>query len=133
MKPVSHDPCVCSEGCCRSLRICRLEPRHGFFIAILLAFPWLLDTLGFSTFLTMRLPLRHQQENLSQVAPTVLECQVVHQEAFLLQQVGFELATLAPKDWIDVCRQRCAQRTRPGPSSADTISHCSSSISLCPV
>ena len=39
---------------------------------------------------------RRQQENSHKL---LLERQVVHQ-AFLLQQVGFELATLAPSDWM---------------------------------
>ena len=57
---------------------------------------------------------------LSQVAPTILERRFVQQEALLLQQVGFELATLAPLDWTDA-----SLRTGPGQRSAarDTISH----------
>ena len=33
---------------------------------------------------------------IPQVAAAILKCQFVNQEAFLLQQVGFDLALLAP-------------------------------------
>ena len=49
--------------------------------------------------------------------------QVVCEEAFFfLQQVGYELATLAPSVWVEVCRRRCALQGRLGPHSAVTDS-----------
>ena len=47
--------------------------------------------------------LRRTVERCTSAIPARLESQVVHQEAFLLQQVGFELATLAPSEWIEIC------------------------------
>ena len=51
-------------------------------------------------------------------AQALREGQVVHQEAFLQQQVGFELATLVPSEWMEVCRLRCPLR------AAARVTHC---------
>ena len=45
-----------------------------------------------------------------------------YQAAFLLQQIGFELASLAPTEWVEVCRLRCAVQGGLGPRSAVTDS-----------
>ena len=42
----------------------------------------------------------------------VLAFLVVHQEAFLLQQIGFQLAILVPSERMEICRLRFATRTR---------------------
>ena len=55
----------------------------------------------------------------------MFESEVIHQEGFLLQQVGFELAALAPSKWLEICRLRSALQAGNGPRSAVTgvVSH----------
>ena len=57
--------------------------------------------------------------------PAIRESQVVLQEALLLQQVGYELAVLAPAEWAEICRLRCALQGGQGPRDAvtDSTSH----------
>ena len=38
--------------------------------------------------------------------PAMTEGQVVHQEVFLSQQIGYELAILVPPEWVEVCSVR---------------------------
>ena len=47
----------------------------------------------------------------------ILEDQVVHQEALFLQHVSFELASLAPSEWVEACRLRYALQGGIGPRS----------------
>ena len=51
--------------------------------------------------------------------------QVIHQEAFLLQRLGFEVAALAPSEWIGINRLRCALRRgqRQQDAATDAMSH----------
>ena len=56
-----------------------------------------------------------------QVVTAIQECQVIHQEAFLLQ-AGYELAILAPSESVEICRVRCSLqgstgRTDPWPTA----------------
>ena len=62
----------------------------------------------------------------------VQEGQVVHEEAILLQRLGFELAIWAPSEWIEICRLRCTMRRGHGPRDAvtDTISHQATRLTL---
>ena len=49
-------------------------------------------------------------KKLTSGAPAMLDCHVVHQEAFLLQQNGHELATLAQSWWrCVVCGAPCGE------------------------
>ena len=61
----------------------------------------------------------------TQAVPAVQESQVVHQEVLPLQQVGCDLATLAPSEWVEICRLRCALQGWHGPRDAvtDSTSH----------
>ena len=43
-----------------------------------------------------------------------------HQEAFLLQHIGFELVILAQLEWAEISRLRCALQAGNGPRSAVT-------------
>ena len=52
------------------------------------------------------------------------EGQIVHQEAFLLQQIGFELAMLVTSAWIEICRLRCALQRGHGPRDEVTDITC---------
>ena len=36
------------------------------------------------------------------------EVQAILQESYLMQRVGFEVAILAPSEWVETCRLRCA-------------------------
>ena len=60
--------------------------------------------------------LEEQMRGAPRAAPAILEGQVVHQEVLLLQQVGFELAILAPSEWVAIWCLRCAL-TGNGPRS----------------
>ena len=63
------------------------------------------------TFHTTNIPQRSDQgRTRCQTSPATLESEVMRQEAFLLQQVDLELPTLAPSEWIEMCRLRCALR-----------------------
>ena len=69
-------------------------------------------------------PLKFNWE-VRHTKPALQEDQIVHQEAFLPQQLGFELAIQAPSEWLEICRLRCALRRGHGPRDAptDTMSH----------
>ena len=85
----------------------------GVYIHIKLHFPWDEEVLDAFEKLTGKLQNLYQPYS---------EGQVVQQEAFLVQQVGFELAILAPSDWVEVCRLRCALQEGIRPRSAVTDS-----------
>ena len=57
--------------------------------------------------------------------PVLQEGHVIHQEAFLLQRLGFELAIPALSEWIEINRLRCALRRGLDPQDAvtDAMSH----------
>ena len=57
----------------------------------------------------------------------ILESQVIHQEAALLQEIDFERTMLAPSEWLENCRLRCAMQTGNGMRSAvtDVVCHLS--------
>ena len=52
--------------------------------------------------------LRSSGERCAQATTAIQKSQVLHQEALLLQQVGYALATLAPSEWVEICHLRCA-------------------------
>ena len=85
------------------------------YIHIKLHFPWDEEVLDAFEKLTGKLQNLYQPYS---------EGQVVQQEAFLVQQVGFELAILAPSDWVEVCRLRCAlqEGIRPRSEVTDSVS-----------
>ena len=44
--------------------------------------------------------------------PVLQEGHVIHQESFLLQGLGFEVATFTPSESVEICRLRCASQLR---------------------
>ena len=81
--------------------------------------------VGPHTFVTRALGRLRTSGGAPQATTAIQESQVVHQEALLLQQVGYELAILTPSGWVEICRLRCALQVGHGPRDAitDFVSH----------